>query len=121
MKNVIYKGYAMNKAIRLALQQSHILAYPSIFPETSCLAAIEAGAAGCKIVTTDFGALPETCWEYATYVPYTMDHRALAHTYAQALTETIDTYQNNMYNQSNWFNTQYSWENRKHEWEHLLA
>lgn len=121
MKNVIYKGYVMNKAIRLALQQSHILAYPSIFPETSCLAAIEAGAAGCKIVTTDFGALPETCGEYATYVPYTMDRRALAHTYAQVLTETIDTYQNNMYNQSNWFNTQYSWENRKHEWEHLLA
>jgi glycosyltransferase involved in cell wall biosynthesis len=117
MKNVIYKGYAMNTAVRKALQQSHILAYPSIFPETSCLAAIEAGAAGCKIVTTNYGALSETCDKWASYTDYTNDYNILVKNYTEILKHEIDNYNDTGYNiQSEWFNDNYSWENRKHEW-----
>jgi len=118
MKNVIYKGYAMNQAVRKAVQQAHILAYPSTFEETSCLAAIEAGAAGCKIVTTDLGALRETCGDHAILVEYTDDRIELAHRYAEILNQTIDNYEHNSYNlkdQSVWFNDRYSWHNRADE------
>ena len=120
MKNVSYKGFATNKAIRLALTQAHILAYPSIFEETSCISAIEAGAAGCQIVTTNLGALPETCGEYATYVD--SDRQTLVERYAQALQNAVDNYQNTEYTkeQSDWFNEYYSWNNRKNEWNVLL-
>jgi len=118
---IIYRGYAMNKAVRQALQQSHILAYPSIYEETSCLAAIEAGAAGCKIVTTDLGALPETCDKWATYVDYQYgdDLDLLAERYAETLNAAIDSYWANSYTineQSLWFNEQYSWHTRAREW-----
>jgi len=118
---VTYRGYAMNKAVRQALQSSHILAYPSIYEETSCLAAIEAGAAGCKIVTTNLGALPETCNNWATYVDYQYgdDLDLLAERYAETLNTAIDSYWANSYNikdQSIWFNKQYSWTNRAQEW-----
>ncbi len=43
-----------------ALKQASIFLYPSIFPETSCIAALEAQAAGCVPVVSDFAALPET-------------------------------------------------------------
>lgn len=118
---ITYRGYAMNKAVRQALQSSHILAYPSIYEETSCLAAIEAGAAGCKLVTTNLGALPETCENWATYVDYKYGDNLdeLAERYAQTLNYEIDKYQDNSYtikNQSDWFNKQYSWHIRAQEW-----
>jgi glycosyltransferase involved in cell wall biosynthesis len=118
---ITYRGYAMNKAVRQALQQSHILAYPSIYEETSCLAAIEAGAAGCKIVTTDLGALPESCDKWATYVNYQYGDNLdlLAERYAETLNTAIDSYWTNSYTineQSLWFNEQYSWHTRAREW-----
>lgn len=120
-KNVNYKGYAMNKGVRRALQHAHILAYPSIFEETSCLAAIEAGAAGCKIVTTNYGALNETCGEYATYVSHSFDYIKLIKDYAEVLNTEINNY-NDAFSkdQSDYFNQKYSWHNRKIEWEQLL-
>jgi glycosyltransferase involved in cell wall biosynthesis len=118
---IIYRGYAMNKAVRQALQSSHILAYPSIYEETSCLAAIEAGAAGCKIVTTNLGALPETCDSWATYVDYQYgdDLDLLAERFAQTLNYEIDKYWENSYtikDQSDWFNDHYSWNHRAQQW-----
>jgi glycosyltransferase involved in cell wall biosynthesis len=123
MKNVYYRGYALNQAVRKSLQTAHILAYPSTFPETSCLSAIEAGAAGCKIVTTDFGALPETCGDWATLVPYIEDRQALTKEYAQALNTAIDNYESECYNikeQSDWFNETYSWDRRAKEWKQFF-
>lgn len=121
MKNVVYKGYAMNKAVHKAVQQAHILAYPSIFEETSCLAAIEAGSAGCKIVTTDYGALRETCGDWASYIEFTNNRQELVHNYAELLQKEIDNYSPECYNnQSNWFNEQYSWTNRATEWNNFF-
>lgn len=120
---IIYRGYGTNKAVRTALQSSHILAYPSIYPETSCLAAIEAGAAGCKIVTTDYGALPETCNGWATHVPYSENKQQLAEHYADVLNKSIDNYWEYSYNiqqQSQWFNDYYSWERRSQEWQNFF-
>jgi glycosyltransferase involved in cell wall biosynthesis len=121
--NIHYKGFAMNKAVRKALQSAHILAYPSIYPETSCLAAIEAGAAGCKIITTDYGALPETCNGWAVQVPYTDNFQDLAENYANTLNNCIDNYvleSKNISEQSHWFNSTYSWIRRSEEWSQFF-
>lgn len=123
MKNVIYKGYAMNNAVRSALQKAHIWSYPSIFEETSCMAAMEAGAAGCKIVTTSFGALPETCDQWATYVEYNLNRRELAHNYAEVLANEIDSYDPSakvLKEQSDWFNNNYSLIKKADEWREFF-
>lgn len=122
-KNIVYKGYALNNAVRKAVQDAHILAYPSIYEETSCLAAIEAGAAGCKIVTTNLGALPETCDKWATFVDYKYgdDLGDLSQRYADILNREIDNYNtNSIEEQSQWFNDFYSWDNRAIQWNKLI-
>lgn len=122
-KNVNYRGYATNKAIRKALQTAHIFSYPNTFEETSCLSAIEAGAAGCKIVTSRYGALPETCNIYADMVNY-HNRQQLIYDYAKLLNTVIDEYRyienNTLKDQSNWFNEHYSWTNRIEEWKQLI-
>ena len=37
-----------------------LFVYPSIFEETFCASALEALSAGLHVITTNFGALPET-------------------------------------------------------------
>ncbi|RKY88244.1 hypothetical protein DRQ09_03195 [candidate division KSB1 bacterium] len=48
------------KELAKELLEGRVLAYPSIFRETSCISAIEAQAAGLPVVTTNLAALPET-------------------------------------------------------------
>jgi UDP-glucose:(glucosyl)LPS alpha-1,2-glucosyltransferase len=67
---VNYIGYKPNEYIKENLHNYHIFAYPNIWEETFCISALEAMAAGCYLITTNFGALFETCAEFASYVPY---------------------------------------------------
>lgn len=119
------KGYADNTSIREALTQTHIFAYPSVFEETSCIAAIEAMCAGCQAVVTNLGALFETCGEYATYIPYDSDRLRLAKNYAKVLNEVIDGYwseenQQVLQEQFAFFNRNWTWSKRFSQWTKLL-
>jgi glycosyltransferase involved in cell wall biosynthesis len=121
MNNVNYHGHTDNKDIHRALQEAHIFAYPSIFEETACLAMIEAGAAGCSLVTTDLGALPETGSMYAKMMTIKSDEIDIKISYAQHLNQAINDYwdksnQELLKEQSDYFNKFYSWERRAKEW-----
>lgn len=124
-KNVNYMGYASNDDIKKAVQNAHIFAYPSIFEETACLSMIEAGAAGCSLVTTDLGALPETGGMYAKLMTIKASEKDIAESYAQHLNNAIDDYwsisnQEMLKEQSDYFNKFYSWERRAKEWNQFF-
>lgn len=125
MKNVNYMGYATNDVIKKALQEAHIFAYPSTFEETCCLAMVEAGAAGCRMVTTNLGALYETGSEYARLMPMQAVPETFIPAYAKLLNEEIDNYwsnstQGSLQEQSDFYNKNYSWEKRSQEWNKLF-
>jgi len=124
-KNVNYLGYGINVQIRELLKDTHIYAYPSIFEETSCLAIIEAMSAGCHVVTTNYGALPETCGEFATMIEFDSSAQNLIERYAQTLNSVIDNYKNNLYigdleMQTKYYSKYYSWNTRIKEWKNFL-
>lgn len=125
MKNVNYIGYAPNESIIEALQNAHIFVYPCIFEETSCLSMIEAAAAGCNLVTTNIGGLPETGSVFAELVSIQADEELLVKNYANAVNQMIDRYwsdknQAHIRAQSAFYNKYYSWEERAKEWTALF-
>lgn len=124
MPNVNYLGYASNAEVVRALQRAHIFAYPSVFEETCCLALIEAGAAGCSIVSHDLGAIYETVAEFGNLLPVRVDERLMAKSFARALDEAINSYSSNVDSlkfQSDYFNKYYSWERSITQWHKVLS
>ena len=124
-KNVNYHGYTFNGEIRRAIEKAHLYVYPSIFEETSCLSIIEAMSAGCHVVTTNYGALPETCGEFATMIEFDSSGQNLINRYSETLNSVIDNYKNGIYKedlemQIRYYNKYYSWETRIQEWKNFL-
>lgn len=123
MSGVNYHGYATNAKIIRALQSAHIFTYPSVFEETCCLAMIEAGAAGCSIVSHNLGAIYETASEWGRLLPVRTDHRQMAFEFARQLNIEIDNYWNSedmLKMQSEFFNKFYNWDSKIKEWNSLL-
>jgi glycosyltransferase involved in cell wall biosynthesis len=92
LKSVNMHGTVPNDEIRKALTETHILSYPSTYLETSCLVAIEAMAAGCLAVLPNYGALPETCKEFAVMYPWLPGDAMHAATHYQYLNNALDTF-----------------------------
>jgi glycosyltransferase involved in cell wall biosynthesis len=69
LPGVDYRGSVGQAELRETAMQCRALAYPCTFPETSCIAAMEAMAAGCAVVSTSTGALIETAWKNPLIAP----------------------------------------------------
>ena len=124
-KNVNYFGFLKNEKIIEQLKKVHIFAHPSIWPETSCIAAIESMAAGCEVVTTNLGALNETCSPFGKIINFEKNPEELEKNYSKALLDSIknfwsDKTQTKLKLQRDKINSTYSWEVRSSEWKNFF-
>ena len=124
-KNVNYFGFIDNKKVIELLKKMHIFTHPSIWPETSCIAAIESMAAGCEVVTTNLGALYETCSPFGTFVNFDRNFDNLEKRYSKVLASSIKNYwsdgnQNKLKLQRETINATYSWDIRSVEWKNFF-
>ena len=121
-KNVNFLGFVENNKIIELLKKAHIYAYPSIWPETSCISAIEAMAAGCEVVTTNLGALYETCAPFGTFVGFDRNYENLEKKYKKILNNSIKKFwsietQEKLKLQQQTINILYSWNTRSSDWK----
>ena len=124
-KNVNYLGFLPNEKIIKLLKKMHIYSYPSIWTETSCISAIESMGAGCEVVTTNLGALYETCSPFGTFVGFDRNFNNLEKKYNKLLYKSIKNYwsdknQEKLKLQRETINSTYSWDLRSNEWKNLF-
>ncbi|WP_407530932.1 FkbM family methyltransferase [Methylobacterium oryzisoli] len=121
LPNVHDHGIVPNAELRAALRGIDLLAYPCTFAETSCLAVIEALAAGCRVVCPDLGALPETVGRFGRLYPYEADPAAHAEAFARVLAEELaDPWGGRRVTaeeQQDFARTTYGWPGRAAQWQ----
>jgi UDP-glucose:(glucosyl)LPS alpha-1,2-glucosyltransferase len=123
--NITYHGAVSNDRIRAALRSADIFAYPSIWPETSCIAAIEAMSAGVAVVAPDYAALSETLFTYAYMYRWTEVIQHHMQIFANVLLNVIDNIhtdgvQTNLEYQKRFADRHYNIESRVLQWKALL-
>ena len=125
--NITYHGFQPHDKIVEALCKAHLFAFPSIWPETSCIALLEAMSARCITVTPNLAALPETAASFATMYQWTENPQDHANRFATIMNGVIDglkrdynAWQPQLGVQKNYFDNFYAWKNRAEEWKIFL-
>jgi glycosyltransferase involved in cell wall biosynthesis len=126
LSNVNYIGYKPNEYIKEHMADYQLFVYPSIFEETFCMSALEALASGVHVITTNFGALPETCSEWPVYINFTKNHELLAESFAHAIDSSAvylheEDMQKYLDDQQKFYKKFYSWDRKGSEWTNFLT
>ena len=128
LPGVDYVGSVSQKALAEELRGIDILSYPNTFPETSCIAVMEAMAAGCLVLTSTLGALPETTAGYGLLLPPGNHGIVWASDYAQMVGDVIqearkepDKVETLLRDQTAHARANYTWKNRAREWAAWLS
>jgi UDP-glucose:(glucosyl)LPS alpha-1,2-glucosyltransferase len=123
--DMTYHGHVSNEEVKEALKKAHIYAYPSIWPETSCISLIEALSAGCICVHPSLAALPETSANWTFQYDFTENMRDHASRHAMTLMDAMrvinePNMQARLDMQKSYTDGFYSWDVRQQQWTVML-
>ncbi|HEV2970349.1 MAG TPA: glycosyltransferase family 4 protein [Pirellulales bacterium] len=125
---VEYIGSLAQPELAEQLREVAMLAYPNHFAETSCIAVMEAMASGCRIVTSELGALPETTAGFARLIPVGDDWLTYSDRFIDETVRTLEEFEtqpgkvNDLLNrQVAYINAECTWPRRADQWEAWLA
>jgi len=126
--NMRYHGTVPNEDVRKAVAEAHIFAYPSTWPETSCISLMEAMSAKCLCVHSDLAALPETAANWTYMYNFTEDKNEHVHIFYACLEQAVnilkedngDSMNTRLMGMKSYVDLFYNWELRKTQWEQFL-
>lgn len=127
-EGVEYIGSVPQPELARELAGVTCLAYPNTFAETSCIAVMEALAAGCLVVTSNLGALPETLNGQGFSMTPSADPATYAEAFASLTVRVLQLVQNDPARAENYlsdqvelFNAAVTWPVRARQWGAWLA
>lgn len=138
MEGVEYIGSLPQPELAEILEKATLLSYPNTFPETSCIAVMEAMASGCHVITSELGALPETTAGFADLISASdgFSTEEAKQAYKQKFTERVIAFlqqwqsqrisnpqdlEQRLRTQLDFVRDHYTWEARAQEWQVWLV
>jgi glycosyltransferase involved in cell wall biosynthesis len=128
MDGVEYVGSIGQARLAQELTDAAALTYPSTYPETSCIVAIEAMAAGAEVFATRLGALPETTQGHAVMMDWQPDKTKLAENFAMMVIQGLRDMRENPEAASSrrerrleFIRKSYLWPDRAKQWTEWLT
>lgn len=124
-EGIIYHGSVPNDEMRENLKKMHILAYPCVWPETSCIVLMEAMSAKLLCVHSSFAGLPETAANWTMMYPVHEVANDHAQIFAQNLFNAVsllddDALQQRLHMQKQYADAFYNWDVRAMQWKSFL-
>ena len=125
LQGVVYRGSISNEELLQELPSFHIMAYPCIFEETSCISVIEALSSGLRVITSNLGALPETTEGWARIYPYLANKEYHTIKFSKILFDEIQKIKKGelttyLKQQKEIYSHKWSWNERIKEWISFL-
>lgn len=122
---ITYYGAVSNEEIREHLKKMHILAYPSIWEETSCLQLIEAMSAGLLCVHPNLGALPDTSGGITWMYHFDQNPNIHANRFAAILEQAVNYVQTDTWKKNGKFvkmyaDIRFNWTHKASQWKAAL-
>jgi len=125
---VEYIGSVPQRQLAQELLDATLLAYPNHFAETSCISVMEAMAAGCQVVTSQLGALPETTAGFGTLIPMSDDWQIYGKQFVDRTIDVLRQYlhsensvEERLREQVSYINSHCTWRQRAQQWEAWLS
>lgn len=119
-----YHGFQENSVVRKALADADVFAYPNIWPETSCMALMEAMSAGLLCVHPNLAALYETGANWTLQYQFHEDPQQHAMQIYSILDGFLasdkEMYRQQIANASGYANIFYNWNSRSSQWTNVL-
>jgi glycosyltransferase involved in cell wall biosynthesis len=89
LPGVHYEGSMAQPVLAKAMQRAAALTYPSVFAETSCIGVMEALATGAEVISTAFGAIPETSAGFARLMNLPRENSELINQFSALVIQSI--------------------------------
>jgi len=128
MEGVEYIGSLPQPVLAQALKHATCLAYPNTFAEGFCISVLEAMAAGCLVITSDWGALRATTAGFGHHLTPPANAQQHAELYADFTVGVLNQsrsspseYAQKLANQVRTVNQTGTWAARAQEWHAWLS
>jgi len=89
LPGVHYEGSVAQPVLAKAMQSAAALTYPSVFAETSCIGVMEALATGAEVISTAFGAIPETSAGFGRLMNLPRENSELINQFSALVVQSI--------------------------------
>ena len=127
LEGVEVRGPLAQPELAKVMRHADLWAFPSRVTESACIAMMEAGLSGCRLIACELGAIPETSGGHARLLPLVKHRLGWVERFVEGVSAEIDIIRRDPVSANrcreearSWFRARCNWDSKAAEWEIFL-